>query len=296
MAHPLTGFLAASTSGAGGVLTPLTVIALCVVAGIGTVLALPGRREAAVRKIGGAILTLALLILAALVIRSAAQWSFGDLYFWIFSGITVFAGIRVVTHSRPVYSALYFVLGVFATAGLFVLLWAEFMAAALILIYAGAILITYVFVIMLASQAHTGTAGAENEGADYDRLSREPIWACAVGFTLMGVLLFVIFEKGTDLKRVPATPAPAALNIPDATSVQALGHYLFSQQVLTLELAGVILTLAMVGAVLVARRHVAGAKVAAEPVEQTPGGAIDDPHAIPVEGTRNPKLKEYPET
>ena len=72
-------------------------------------------------------------------------------YFWIFSAIALVGAVRVVTHPRPVYSALYFVLTVFATAGLFVLLWAEFMAAALVLIYAGAILVTYVFVIMLAA-------------------------------------------------------------------------------------------------------------------------------------------------
>ena len=74
--------------------------------------------------------------------------------------------IRVVTHPKPVYSALYFVLTVFASAGLFVLLWAEFMAAALVLIYAGAILVTYVFVIMLAAEAPPpGAAGRSGPGA-----------------------------------------------------------------------------------------------------------------------------------
>src|SRR6185503_7620582 len=99
------------------------------------------------------------------------------IYFWIFSAIALLGALRVVTHPRPVYAALYFVLTVFATAGLFILLWAEFMAAALVLIYAGAILVTYVFVIMLAAQpAEDGapvSGSARAALAEYDAVSRE---------------------------------------------------------------------------------------------------------------------------
>ena len=112
-------------------------------------------------------------------------------YFWIFSAIAIVGALRVVTHSRPVYSALSFVLTVFASAGLFVLLWAEFMAAALVLIYAGAILVTYVFVIMLAARA-----GAGGELADCDHaVSREPLRRPHLGFGLMALLLYVIFDR-----------------------------------------------------------------------------------------------------
>ena len=138
------------------VLPPLLILVLCVAAGLGTVMLLPGRRrEASVRRLGGLVVLAAFLILAALLVRYAAAHSPSGVhyYFWIFSVIALFGAVRVVTHPRPVYSALYFVLTVFASAGLFVLLWAEFMAAALVLIYAGAILITYVFVIMLAAQS-----------------------------------------------------------------------------------------------------------------------------------------------
>ena len=127
---------------------------MSVIAGLGTILLLPSRRDRVVRGLGGVVLLFTLLILALVLFR--AVWLRGEsinLYFWIFSAIALIGAARVVTHPRPVYSALYFVLTVFATAGLFVLMWAEFMAAALVLIYAGAILITYVFVIMLASQA-----------------------------------------------------------------------------------------------------------------------------------------------
>src|SRR5881394_16372 len=99
-------------------LSPLVILTLCVIAGVGTVLLLPSRREASLRKVGGAILLAAGLILVALMVRmtaGAAQGGMGP-YFWIFSAIAIFGAIRVVTHTKPVYSALYFVLTVFASA------------------------------------------------------------------------------------------------------------------------------------------------------------------------------------
>ncbi len=282
---------------AATVLSPVTILVLCLVAGVGTVLLLPGKRESSIRWIGGLILLAALLIFIAVIVREGAAMRGEGVYFWLFSGIAVISAIRVISHAKPVYSALYFVLTVLAVAGLFVLLWAEFMAAALILIYAGAILVTYVFVIMLASQAHSGAGGKMAEGAEYDRVSREPALASAVGFTLMGVLLFVIFDKAEGM--VPATPdkTPAEAISEGGGSVRALGAYLFNDQLLTLELAGVLLTVSMVGAVIIARRYVDEKETAMQPeVIVTPATPLDDdPHSIPVFGTRNPVAKAYPE-
>lgn len=358
-------------------ISPVAILVLCVVAGIGTVMLLPSRREAAWRKIGGAVLLAAGLIFAALVVRYthdmlARNGQAGGMraYFWVFSAIAVVAAVRVVTHPRPVYSALYFVLSVLATAGLFVLLAAEFMAVALVIIYAGAILVTYVFVIMLASHATSAGGGADREGpitgarqdgtrggplTEYDTVSREPLFASAVGFALMGVLMFVIFDKAgagplavaSDAPAPTTRPAPRPLAVPAAATVtpagasaaavtpatasaatrpapagapilttqpaaeppppgsaQALGEYLFRNQLVNLELAGLILTLGMVGAILIARRRVvvrepAGAGGVAAPPEvvTAPATPIDDnPHSIPVYGTDNPRAKQYPET
>ena len=120
----------------------------------------------------------------------------------------------MITHPRPVYSALYFVLTVFASAGLFILMYAEFMAAALVLIYAGAILITYVFVIMLAASAQTPGDRSPLAGlAECDVHSREPFTAACIGFALMGVLLFVIFDKGDGLRSAGLHP-PRPNNCP----------------------------------------------------------------------------------
>jgi NADH-quinone oxidoreductase subunit J len=275
---------------------------LCVVAGLGTVMLLPNKREAVLQKIGGVLLLAAGLILAAMLVHYVAGQNRGGMsvYFWVFSAIAIVGAIRVITHPRPVYSALYFVLSVLATAGLFILLWAEFMAAALVVIYAGAILVTYVFVIMLATQSSVpGSAEGAEVGAiaEYDAVSREPLLASAVGFTLMGVLLFVIFDKAPAFPP-PAAPIVATAGVNGAGSVQVLGQYLFKSQIVNLELAGLILTIAMVGAILIARRQVVvtGVVVQGEVVLGPATPVDDNPHSIPVYGTDNPRQKAYPET
>ncbi len=350
--------LAAAAPDAAPALSPVLILILAVAAGIGTFMLLPSKREATIRKLGGVVLLAAGLILAASLIHYVAGLNQHQmsLYFWIFSAIAILSAVRVVTHPRPVYSALYFVLTVLASAGLFVLLWAEFMAIALIMIYAGAILVTYVFVIMLASQASNPATGAEramnaNPLAECDQISREPLVASAIGFTMMGVLLFVIFDRATggpmDLAARPATqpttqPIAAApgtiqqpeiqltevrttVSVPDSGTVmgmpatiittqparvstqapftpgspQAIGTYLFRNQLVNLELAGLILTIAMVGAILIARRQVvlpAGALAAAE-AKLTGGDLVNDnPHSIPIYGTHDPQAKAYPES
>jgi NADH-quinone oxidoreductase subunit J len=336
-------------------LSPALILVLCVLAGIGTLLALPSRREQVFQKIGGVIRLAAGLIFAAMLIHLGGEPGRGGMsvYFWLFSIIAIVGAIRVITHQRPVYSALYFVLSVLATAGLFILLWAEFLAAALVLRYAGAILVTDEFEIMLASsraapaddtgaaagQGEPGGNGAANGDAhapagapavarsplaglaDYDAVSREPLVASAVGFVLMGLLLFVVFDRAGETirpaSRDPATgrvieqgllaqEAPGPVN-PTAAPVgetQRLGVYLFEHHLVNLELAGLLLTVSMVGAIVIARRRIYVPAHAAAPagrlgadVFTAPMTPIDDnPHSIPVYGTDNPRQKAYPET
>lgn len=284
----------AAAPGLAPLLPPALVLLLCVVAGAATVLLLPGRRDATLAKVGGALLAVVGLVFGALVFRAAGQGV--TIYFWPFAAVAVFAAVRVVTHPRPVYSALYFVLTTFATAGLFVLLWAEFMAAALILIYAGAILVTYVFVIMLAQQA-SSPGRAATATAEYDAVSREPVVAAAIGFGLMAMLLVVILDKAGPITAVPeGSQATRALMADRPT--QSVGRHLFEYHLVNLELAGLILTLATVGAIVIARRRIAveaAAAYAAEVVTSAATPVDDDPHSIPVYGTDNPRQKAYPE-
>jgi NADH-quinone oxidoreductase subunit J len=300
--NPLSSSVLASIP----LMSPVLILVLCLIAGIATVFLLPGHREMTIRKIAGVVLIALGLIFAASVPSWVTTTSAGStaIYFWIFSAIAIGGAVRVVTHSKPVYSALYFVLTVFASAGLFVLLEAEFMAAALVLIYAGAILITYVFVIMLASQA-TGDGPHMQQMAHYDSTSREPAAAAAIGFALMGVLLFVIFDKA-DRLIAPAGPvamlAPvdgsvAAKEIPVTGDTQELGMFLFRHQLVQLELSGIVLLVSMVGAVIIARRKVVmthAAMAAVEKAEAVAGPATpidDNPHSIPVYGTESRRVK-----
>jgi|GEM_PF-353759 len=298
---------------AGVPFQPLIVLILCVLAGLGTIWLLPGRRDPSWRALGGTLVFIATAVFAAFLIRWALGASTSPgvsyVYFWLFTLIALGGSLRVITHPKPVYSALYFVLTVFASAGLFVLMWAEFMAVALILIYAGAILVTYVFVIMLAAEAGgSGTGSGASSGLpEHDAVARSPRMACLIGFVLMGVLMFIIFD------RAPTGLAKQALGgIEDTIAVghtQQLGRFLFDYHFVNIQMAGLLLTIAMIGSIMIARKRIVhtGAgldeiAIAESPIELKsevvlgkPTPIDDNPHAIPVIGTENPRQKAYPE-
>ncbi len=119
----------------------------------------------------------------------------------------------------------------------------------------------------------------------------------------MGVLLFVIFDKAERTSAAKLAPSPAA-QLSDAEQVhgstQSIGQYLFQNQMVNLELAGLILTVSMVGAIVIARRRVVGhrrdgSSRASRPSPPPPRPSDDDPHSIPVYGTTNPRQKAFPE-
>src|SRR6185437_3473174 len=149
---------------------------------IGLYMLLP-RERAPMARLGGLLAAMAFAGLFLYLVRTVAVGAATQIhgvpsdtppvYFYLFAAIMIIGAIGVVCQPKPVYAALYFVLVTLAGAGVFVLLLAEFMAIVLIIIYAGAILVTYVFVIMLASQGSSGgTAGAI--APEYDRRASEP--------------------------------------------------------------------------------------------------------------------------
>jgi NADH:ubiquinone oxidoreductase subunit 6 (subunit J) len=110
--------------------------------------------------------------------------------FYVFSGIAVVSGVLLVTQRNPARAALSFALVVLSSCGLFLLLAAPFLMAATTIVYAGAIVVTFLFVLMLSQQ----------EGvSDADFRSREPFLASVAGFVLLGTLLYVLRTGyGTD--------------------------------------------------------------------------------------------------
>lgn len=204
-------------------------------------------------------------LLVLLAFRGLVE-SRGAVCFYICTVIALAAGVRVITHTRPVYSAVYFVLLVVAVAGLLVLQTAEFLAAALVIIYAGAILVTYLFVIMLAQQSQASV---------YDRSASEPMIALLAGFILAGA----IASHASDLPgkidgenssnasaSSPANVANAAINSANASdesidnqstsNTMGLGALVMTKYVVALELAALLLLISMVGAIALSRKKV----------------------------------------
>jgi len=196
-------------------ISPLVLYACLVMGAVGVCIALP-RRGLNPQVIGGLVAAggggLVILLLTIRALRAGEGPP--NIYFYIFSIIALGASLRVITHPKPVYAALYFILTIIASAGMYLLLSAEFMAFALVIVYAGAILITYLFVIMLATQAPDEE---ELERlAEYDRVSREPIAATLAGFAMLAALTTVLFGGTSSL------PAPSAEALEDPNAVLAV--------------------------------------------------------------------------
>ncbi|UCC29023.1 MAG: NADH-quinone oxidoreductase subunit J [Phycisphaerales bacterium] len=243
-------------------MTPTTaylLYSIFAIGGVGIYLLLPkaGKPQTLAGAVIGVLSVAGLLaVLAARVILPDATTA----YFYLFATIAVLAAARVITHPKPVYCALYFVLVVIAVAALLVLQRAEFLAVALIMIYAGAILVTYLFVIMLAHQGGSPV---------YDRRSREPLLAVLAGFLLMAA----VAGRAEDLPQ-PASPPTVAVPTADAqdaasqqrdSNTSAIGTAVMTKYVVALEIAGVLLLVAMVGAIAMSRKKVAVERFAAPP-------------------------------
>lgn len=133
---------------------------------------------------GAGLGALALLLLGWLCIRSGAI-TVESLLFFLFAGLAVLSGGVLVTNRDPVHAALAFALVVLSTCGLFLLQAAPFLMAATIIVYAGAIVVTFLFLIMLAQQSGL---------SDADHRSREPFLATLAGFVLLGAMAYVLGE------------------------------------------------------------------------------------------------------
>lgn len=178
-----------------------------------------------------------------------------EVLFWTFGGGGLLCGVFMITSHNPVYGALWFALVTLCTCGLFVLQDAPFLAAATIIVYAGAIIVTFLFVIMLAQQSGT---------AAYDRRAAQALLSCLVAFVLLGALLVTLQTSRDDLRETASVPVTAGgganpLSRPEADqplgTVQRLGRSLFGDYLFAVELAGTLLLIASIGAIAVAPRR-----------------------------------------
>ncbi len=214
---------------------PVLLIMMLVLGAVGLFLAMPGRR-ADWTRVGLVLLAGA----GALLVAGLVQQLAGESGRALFAGcalVALFAAIRVVTHPKPVYSALYFVLLVVAVSILLVRMQAEFVFGALLIVYAGAILVTYLFVIMLAQQ---------DRAATYDIRSRDPLWGCLAGFVLVAQVAAYTYTRN---------PQPAEITGVDGDAVLNIATPLLTQYIIGIQIVGALLLVAMVGAIAIARRQ-----------------------------------------
>src|SRR3954468_19555862 len=148
--------------------------------------------------------------------------------FAAFATAAILAAMLMITNRNPVYSALWFALATLAVCGLFLMQSAPFLAAATVIVYAGAIVVTFVFVIMLAQQSGATV---------YDQRSRQPFLATVFGVLLLGALMAMLKSTSADdVHFADGQPPVAATNLlsrpPENTSIKAdtmtgLGRSLF---------------------------------------------------------------------
>jgi NADH-quinone oxidoreductase subunit J len=212
-------------------ISPLVLYGACALGAAGVALALPKQRASPF--VFGAILAaagfgLVMVLLGRASIRALAGGAEGapeqdvtaqlvwdalpNYHFYIFSLIALGSALRVITHQRPIYSALWFIVTIISSCGLYLILQAEFMAFALVIVYGGAILITYMFVIMLATEAPTEEA--VEAMSVYDRVAREPVVATFAGFLILAVLSTMLAGGSQRIRLDPAnvaTDQPLAL-------------------------------------------------------------------------------------
>ena len=246
----------------------------------GVFLMLPrgGREAAGGRWLGGVLVTLGLVLLVTMPVsgtdgvraetQATALWSLPQTLscysFHALAGVSVLAAVFMITARNPVYSALWFSLVLLSNSGLYLLQRAEFLSAATLIVYAGAIVVTFLFVIMLAQP---------NGAAPSDRVSREPFLATLTGLLLASVLIATLHlglrTEGRDPQaggphrpaasavalQAAATPASLIDPAPE-THVRGLGKTLFLDHVVSVEITGLLLLAAVVGALLIAGHRI----------------------------------------
>jgi len=163
--------------------------------------------------------------------------------FYFFAALAVASSVLMVTQKNPVYSAMSLVVTLFSLAGIFVLLEAHFLAALQIVVYAGAILVLFLFVIMLLNLGH-----------DFEPDSRGRFaWlvGAGIGLVLFAELVVALRSSSVDPQADMISPLLASRG-----AVAAVAEPLFYNYLVAVEVTGVLLLVAMVGAVVLARRRV----------------------------------------
>jgi len=169
--------------------------------------------------------------------------------FIVIGGITLISGLLVVFQKNPLYSALFLILTFLAMAGLYLLLAAEFIAIIQVIVYAGAVMVLFLFVIMLMNLDRERYAEAAGHRIQkFFGLAMVVIIVPLIGLGISTALLY----SGSQLGAKGGQGLPAAQN---ASNAKAVASLLFTDYLLPFEITSVLLLAAMIGVVYLARRE-----------------------------------------
>ena len=164
---------------------------------------------------------------------------FVEILFYILAGLTVLGSVGVITLKNPVHAALSLLGTFFIVAVLFVLQHAEFLAAVQVMVYAGGIMVLFLFVIMLL--------GTERESIGGKIHWQMPL-AIALGLALAAELAYVLLR--TDIVQGPLADLSAEFGSP-----ASIGRVLFSEYLVPFEMTSILLLVAMIGAIVITRKQ-----------------------------------------
>ena len=161
-------------------------------------------------------------------------------FFYFLSALAILSAILVITRKNPVHSALSLIVTLLSLAGLYLMLYAPFIAGVQIILYAGGVMVLYLFVIMLVNIER-----AQREYA-FNKQWHVGLVACLA----MGAMFLYVYEKGSSI--FPQNPAAP----PEAMNTQQVSMVLFRSYLLPFEIASLLLLVAIVGAVVMAKKRV----------------------------------------
>jgi NADH-quinone oxidoreductase subunit J len=167
------------------------------------------------------------------------------IFFYLFAGVTVASAVMVIAARNPVHSVLFLILAFVNAAGLFVLMGAEFLAWILIIVYVGAVALLFLSVVMMLDVDFT----ALRRGV----LSYLPVGAL-IGAVLLVELLIIVgaWAVGPDVAKAITAPIPPPAQV---SNTQALGLVLYTNYIYFFQAAGIILLVAMIGAIVLTLHH-----------------------------------------
>jgi NADH-quinone oxidoreductase subunit J len=198
------------------------------------------------------------------------------LFFYLFAGTCIASAFMVIAAKNPVHSVLFLILAFVNAAGLFMLLGAEFLAMILVVVYVGAVLVLFLFVVMMLD-------------VDFSELRQGLLQylpaGVLIGCIFLAELVLVVgaWTIGPDVAQSVTTPIPPTYN---ASNTEALGQVLYTRYVYYFQAAGVVLLVAMIGAIVLTLRHKPSVKRQSIPAQnaRTRATAIDVVSVRPGQG------------